>query len=163
MRIAVSILISTVLLFSGSCGVYTFSPSAVGGIQTIAIPLFDNQTLESGIGEKLADGLAQAFVSDNTLRVVPEGRSDSILRGSILSYDIEAYTYTESEQVSEYIVTIAVSVQFMDTKNDKVIWEDKHMSDWGTYASSGETEYEGQDRAIAKMVEDILNRTVKGW
>ena len=163
MRIVISISLLSILLFTGSCGVYTFSPSALGGIKSIAIPLFDNQSLESGISEKLTDGLAQAFVSDNTLRVVPEGRSDSILRGSILSYDREAYTYNEAEQVSEYIVTIVVSAQFVDTGNDKVIWEDAHMSNWGTYESAGEIEDQGQDRAIAKLVEDILNKTVKGW
>jgi hypothetical protein len=157
------ILISAFFLLVVSCGVYTFSPSALGGIKSIAIPLFENQTLESGISEKLTDGLAAAFVSDNTLRVVPEGRSDSILRGSVVSYSREAYTYNESEEVSEYIVTIAVSAQFIDTKSDKVIWEEPRLSNWGTYASAGEIEYQGQDRAIAKLVEDILNRTVKSW
>lgn len=163
MRKALPILIAASFLLVISCGVYTFSPSALGGIKTIAIPLFENQTLQGGIAEKLTDGLAAAFVSDNTLRVVPEGRSDSILRGSVVSYDREAYTYNEAEQVSEYIVTIVISAQFVDAKNDKVIWEDTHMSNWGTYESAGEIEDQGQDRAIAKLVEDILNRTVKGW
>lgn len=163
MRKAVPLLIAASFLLVISCGVYTFSPSALGGIKSIAIPLFDNQTVEGGISEKLTDALAAAFVTDNTLRVVPEGRSDSILRGSVVSYDWEAYTYTEAEQVSEYIVTIGISVQFVDTKNDKVIWEDSHMSNWGTYESAGEIEDQGQDRAITKLVEDILNRTVKGW
>ncbi len=146
-----------------SCGVYTFSPSALGGIKSIAIPLFENQTLESGIGEKLTDGLSAAFVTDNSLRVLPEGRSDSILRGTVVSYSREAYTYDESEAVSEYIVRIEVDIKFIEYKSDKVIWEDSRMSNWGTYDSASETEELGRDRAIGKLVEDILNRTVKGW
>jgi hypothetical protein len=82
----------------------------IGGIKSIAIPLFENQTLESGVPEKLTDKLAEAFVTDNTLRVVPEGRSDSVLRGSVVSYKREAYTYNEAEAVSEYIVRIEVRV-----------------------------------------------------
>jgi hypothetical protein len=144
-----------------SCGVYTFSPSALGGVKSIAIPLFENQTLEGGIAEKLTDALAEGFVADNTLRVVPEGRSDSILRGSVVSYDRSAYTYDESEAVSEYIVRISVDVSFIESKGDKVIWEER-LSNWGTYETT-EIEEIGQDGAIAKLVEDILNITVKGW
>jgi hypothetical protein len=150
-----------VFLLGISCGVYTFSPSALGGIKSIAIPLFENQTLEGGIAEKLTDALAEGFVADNTLRVVPEGRSDSILRGAVVSYNRSAYTYDESEAVSEYIVNIDVEVSFMESKSGKVIWEDR-LSNWGTY-DTAEIEEIGQDGAIVKLVEDILNRTVKGW
>lgn len=162
MRYPAGILIPVVFLLGISCGVYTFSPSALGGIKSVAIPLFENQTLESGISEKLTDGLAEAFVTDNTLRVVPEGRSDSILRGSVVSYSRDPYTYDESETVSEYIVRIEVDVQFVESKSDKIIWEER-FSNWGTYGSLAETEETGQDNAIDKLVEDILNRTVKGW
>jgi hypothetical protein len=141
--------------------VYTFSPSALGGIKSIAIPLFENQTLEGGIAEKLTDALAEGLVADNTLRVVPEGRSDSILRGAVVSYNRSAYTYDESEAVSEYIVNIDVEVSFMESKSGKVIWEDR-LSNWGTYDTT-EIEEIGQDGAIVKLVEDIINRTVKGW
>ena len=162
MRISTGIMISTVFLIGISCGVYTFSPSALGGIKSIAIPLFDNQTLESGVGEKLTDELAAAFVADNTLRVVPEGRSDSILRGTVVSYSRDAYTYDESEAVSEYIVRIEVDAKFVESKSNKIIWEER-VSNWGTYSSLEGTEDQGRDNAIAKLVEDILNMTVKGW
>jgi hypothetical protein len=155
------VIIIAVFLLGISCGVYTFSPSALGGIKSVAIPLFENQTLEGGIAEKLTDALAEGFVADNTLRVVPEGRSDSILRGSVVSYSRSAYTYDESEAVSEYIVRIEADVSFIESKSDKVIWEER-LSNWGTYDTT-EIEEIGQDGAIAKLVEDILNRTVKGW
>jgi len=161
LRYLAGIFTAAVFLLGISCGVYTFSPSALGGIKSIAIPLFENQTLEGGIAEKLTDALAAGFVADNTLRVVPEGRSDSILRGSVVSYDRNAYTYDETESVSEYIVRMEVNVSFIESKSGKIIWEDR-LSNWGTYATT-EIEEIGQDGAIAKLVEDILNRTVKGW
>ncbi len=146
-----------------SCGVYTFSPSALGGIKSLAIPLFENQTTESGLREDLTDRLSQAFVDDNTLRVVPEGRADAIIRGSVISYSREAYTYSEAEVVSEYIVRIGINVDFLEKKSGEVIWEEKNMSNWGTYDSATQGEDEGKEMAIGKLVEDILNKTVKGW
>ena len=157
------IAIAAIGLLTVSCGVYTFSPSALGGVKTAAIPLFDNKTSESGLSQSLTDKLSRAFVDNNTLRVVPEGRADAVLRGTIVSYKREAYTYSQAEVVAEYIVRIAVDVGFYDKKNSKAIWEEKGMSNWGTYNSVSETEDYGKDRALDKLVEDILNKTVKGW
>ena len=164
MRIKLVSLATAITLFSViSCGIYTFSPSALGGIKSLAIPLFENQTTESGLREDLTDRLSQAFVDDNTLRVVPEGRADAIIRGSVISYSREAYTYSEAEVVSEYIVRIGINVDFVEKKSGEVIWEEKNMSNWGTYDSATQGEDEGKEMAIGKLIEDILNKTVKGW
>jgi len=155
--------VAAIVLLTVSCGVYTFSPSALGGIKTMAIPQFDNKTSESGLSQSLTDKLSRAFVDDNTLRVVPESRADAVLRGAIVTYKREAYTYSESEVVAEYIVRIGADVSFYDKKSSKAIWEETGMSNWGTYNSVTETEDNGKDRALNKLVEDILNKTVKGW
>ena len=146
-----------------SCGIYTVSPSALGNVKTIAIPLFDNQSTESGLREQLSDRLSQAFVTDNTLKVVPEQQADGILRGSVIFYSREPYTYSKSEVVSEYKSVIGVKVEFVNRRSQKVIWEESNMSNWGTYDAVSETENDGKSRAIDKLVEDILNKTVKGW
>ncbi len=159
----VSLAAAMTLLFAISCGVYTFSPSALSGIKSLAIPLFENQTPESGLREDLTDRLSQAFVDDNTLRVVPEGRADAVLRGSVISYSREAYTYSEAEVVSEYIVRIGINVEFAEKKSGEIIWEERNMSNWGTYDSATQFEDDGKEMAIGKLVEDILNKTVKGW
>lgn len=155
--------LSCILLTLLSCGIYTVSPSALGNVKTIAIPLFDNQSTESGLREQLSDRLSQAFVTDNTLKVVPEQQADGILRGSVISYSREPYTYSKSEVVSEYKSVIGVKVEFVNRRSQKVIWEESNMSNWGTYDAVSETENDGKSRAIDKLVEDILNKTVKGW
>jgi hypothetical protein len=146
-----------------SCGIYTFSPSALGDVKTAAILLFENQTTESGLREQLSEKLSQAFVSDNTLKVVREQQADAILRGAVVSYSREAYTYSRAEVVSEYICRIGLNVEFVNRRTGKIIWGEKGMSNWGTYDAVSETEDIGKSRAIGKLVEDILNKTVKGW
>ena len=148
---------------TASCGVYTFSPSALGGIKSTAIPLFENRTSEGGLSEDLTDKLSRAFINDNTLRVVPESRADAIIRGAVVSYEFEAYTFDQNEVVSEYIVRIGTDIGFYEKKNSKAIWEEQGMSSWGIYNSITETEDDGKERALNKLVEDILNKTVKGW
>ncbi len=152
------------LLFSVSgCGVYSFSGSGLSGINTVAVPLFDNQTQEYGIREALTEKIAERFVQDNTLKVVNEKTADSIVRGVIIRYNRESHTFDEQENIKEYIVRIWVKVSFEEKKNKKTIWEDENLLGWGIYSALDETEDLGKERAIEKLAEDIVNKTVKGW
>ena len=152
------------LLFSISgCGIYSFSGSGLSGIDTIAIPLFDNQTQEYGIRETLNEKIAERFVQDNTLKVVNEKTADSILRGVVTRYLRESHTFDEQENIKEYIVRIWVKVSFEEKKNKKIIWNEDDLLGWGIYSAQDETEDLGKERAIEKLAEDIVNKTVKGW
>ena len=150
------------LLISG-CGVYSFSGSGLSGIKTIATPLFDNQTQEYGLREALTEEIAERFVQDNTLKVVNERSADSILRGVITKYEREAHTFDEEENIEEYIVRIWVEVTFEEKKGKKIIWKEDNLLGWGIYSAQDETEEMGKERAIEKLAEDIVNKTVKGW
>lgn len=150
------------ILLSVSCGIYTFSPSALGDIKSTAVPVFDNQTTQYGIGELLTSVLSQKLVSDNTLKVLPESQADAVIRGTVVAYSRDPYTYTAGETVQEYICRIGIKVKFMKIKNDQTIWEET-LTDYGTYASDTESEQTGIDLAINKLVDQIMNKTVKGW
>ena len=160
-RAGVFIILSAAMIVS--CGIYTFSPSALGDIKSIAIPLFDDQTTEGGLREKLTDELSRAFVADNTVKVVREQQADGIMRGVVVSYARDPYTYTSGEVVSEYICRIGIDLQFMSRRSNKLIWEEKGMTNWGTYDAVTESVDIGKSRAIEKLVQDIVNKTVKGW
>lgn len=146
-----------------SCGPYSFTGSGLPGIKTIAIPLFENQTQEYGIREELSEKLVQAFVQDNTLKVVNEKIADSILKGVITKYEKVAHTFDEQENVTEYIVRIYVKVVLEDKNHSKNIWQEESLQGWGIYSATEETEQDGKTKAIAKLAEDVVNRTVKGW
>lgn len=156
---AVCCLLSTFL----NCGPYSFTGSGLPGIKTIAIPLFENQTQEYGIREELTEKLVQGFIQDNTLKVVNQKIADSVLKGIILQYQKDAHTFDEQEDVKEYIVRINVKVVLEDKKHSKNIWEEESLQGWGIYSATEETESDGKAKAIAKLAEDIVNRTVKGW
>jgi len=165
-RSALYCLLSTVyylLLLISGCGVYSFSGSGLSGINTIAIPLFDDQTQEYGIREALTEKIAERFVQDNTLKVVNEKIADSILQGVITKYERKAHTFDEQENIEEYIVRIWVKVWFEEKKNKKTIWKEDSLLGWGIYLAQEETEDLGKERAIEKLAEDIVNKTVKGW
>jgi len=162
-------LLFLILLLSlgASCGFYSFKSTAGGtSFKTIAVPLFDNQTQEYGIREILADSIANRIVRDNSLKIVPENQADVILRGSITKYERAVHTFDRAENVKEYIVRIFVKVALENTKAKKSEWEEPNLLGWGIYnviISPPETEDDGKTKAITKLSEDIVNRTVKNW
>jgi hypothetical protein len=151
------------LLFISGCGVYSFSGSGLSGVNTIAVPLFDDQTGEYGIREALTERIAESFVQDNTLKVVNEKTAESVLQGVIIRYRRESHTFDEEENIAEYMVRIWVKASFEEKKNKKTIWKEDNLLGWGIYSAQDETEDQGKERAIEKLAEDIVNKTVKGW
>jgi hypothetical protein len=149
------------------CGVYSFSGDALPShIRTVAVPLFENQTAEYGIRENITDQIIDRLVADGRLRVVGREAADSVIRGVVVDYKNQAYTFDKSENVQEYIVRIYVDVSYEDVQKRKVIWEEERMEGWGTYDVQGDTlevEEQGRERAIAKLAQDIFSKTVAGW
>jgi hypothetical protein len=158
------LIIVPLCLCSFACGVYTFSPSALGGLKNIAIPAFENNTTEYGLEDLITDGLSREFVADNTLKVVPVSHADLILTGAITSYTHDPYTYDASETVQQYICRISLDVKVKYANSDKILWEDANLSDFGIYSViDGQTRDDGNQAAIDKLIREIMNRTVGGW
>lgn len=146
-----------------SCGPYSFSPSGRSKLKSVAVPLFENQTREYGIRELLTEGIIDGFVKDGNLPVVNEKRAEAVLRGSVLSYVRQPYTYAADESVQEYRVIITIRARLEDAVRRQVIWEETSLVQWGNFKAVGETEDEGKTRAVEKLAEDIVNRTVRSW
>lgn len=162
-HIAILIAAVAAMLLAGSCGPYSFSPGGRGGLSSLAVPLFENRTAEYGIRELLTEGVIDRFVRDGSLKIVNERLADAVLRGAVVSYESLPYNYDAGEVVSEYRVTVTVQVRVENPVKRNVIWEEEALSQWGTYAAATETEDDGKRRAVEKLAEDIVNRTVKGW
>jgi len=156
------ILALLLISFLASCGPYSFSGATTGGIETVYIPVFENETIEYGLGEELTTKITSAIVADNTLKVVDQNDADAFISGKVISYKKSSETYNIQDQVQEYRVDVAVNVSFVKPNGD-VIWEEPRISSFGVYEAETETEDEGKTEALEKLAEIIVNRTVRNW
>ena len=152
------------LLVVCSCGPYSFSGSSVPShIKTVAIPLFENNTAEFGLTEKVTDALLDDFVKENILQIVDRKDSDSVMRGTITRVSDVPYTFDENEEVQEFRVTIFLNLVWYDRTNQTNLFEGK-ISGWGVYAAdTPEDRTEGLDDAVERLVTEVLNKTLSGW
>jgi hypothetical protein len=156
--------------WGAGCGTYGFSSSLLPDhIRSVAVPLPENRTNRSDLAAALADSLTEAFLDDQTLKVVGEREADSVVEGIVLEYRREPFTFDAQENVQTYRVEIVLEARFVDVRKNQVLWERKRLSQWDTYnfASLGgqppETEEIGVGRVLAKLTDDIVNQTLQAW
>ncbi len=147
-----------------ACSVYSFSSSGASHLKTVAIPVFQDQTSEFGIKEKLTDEVQEQFTRDNTLRVTERRNADSLIEGKIIRVNDEAGAFSSDESVQDIKVFISVSVKYRDLKKRKTVW-DEQFTQWGTFNPDEGTQSRETaiDEAIGKIATDILNKSVSGW
>ena len=147
-----------------SCGPYSFSGSSVPGhIKSVAIPLFEDETAEFGIKEKVTDALLDNFIKENILRIADKKNADSILQGTITRVSDTPYTFDENEDVQEFRVSISINILWYDQIKNVDLFEGGIVG-WGVYsASSPEDRADGLDQAVERLVTEIINQTLSGW
>ncbi|MFQ6102834.1 MAG: LptE family protein [Candidatus Glassbacteria bacterium] len=151
------------ILFLSSCGVYSTSTQIAPHLKTVYVPTFKNKTSEFYIPQLITDGIIERLLNESNLRVSSTEDADSILRGTILDYRVEALAYTGEGEVKSRRVRLLMEAEFVDQIKNKVIWKADNMERWGTYDSDTETERDGAERAIEKLAQDIVTQSLQGW
>ncbi len=155
------------LVAPGGCA-YTMSERSVPGhIETVAVPVLENETAEPGLQQELTDALGRAFVDDGTLTVVPQGQAHSIVYGVIRRYSNVVSGYSEDESTEEYEVTLVVEVEYQDLVKRKTLWDETitgrtRYSAVDTSGRFAQTELEGRAEAVTQVVTDVLARVLRG-
>ncbi len=156
------LIFAAILAYQSGCGPYSFSSSGASHLKTVTVPIFQDQTSEFGIKEKLTNEVIDQFTRDNTLRLTDRRNADSLIEGRIVNVADRAGAFTSDESVRDIKVFITVNIKYEDLKKRKTIWEEE-ITEWGTFNPDEETRETGIDEAIAKIATEILNRSVSGW
>lgn len=150
-----------VCLLFNSCWYYSFTGKALPGIESVAIPLFEDRTAEFRIKEKLQAQLQNTFLEENIFKIASPNNADAILNGVIVSVQDRPVEITEQIRASRTEVRITVKVTLEEKKSGKVIFE-QQVSGIGHYQDVNERD-EALDEAIEQLTTDIANRVLSDW
>lgn len=132
-------------------------------VQSVAVPIFENRTTEFGLAESITSGIINGFIEDNQIKVLDQNAAEAVMNGTIVDYKTRAYTFDETDRVTEYIVEIWVDAELITREDARSVWKADRARGFGIYKADSEDERLGQTRAIEKLAEDLLNRTIKSW
>ena len=167
-KIYLLILISVFL----SCVKYSFKGALPSYLQTIYIGEFQNQTQYPQVMEKLNQKTTEAFIKDNSLRVIDDRNSaDLVLEGVVVSIQKKPVSITIGgdtqrlrENVQEFHMVVTVKAECMNKHTQKPLWSSS-LSRYGVISGNalGDEIDLAIDDAIDQLVEDILTKTIAAW
>jgi len=145
-------------LLGSGCG-YSSGFRAPAGIQSLGVPIMDNQTfplrrgLEVDLTRELKAELRRR--SDLTLRAGPEG-ADAVLFGTILEFRQGVLVEGADDEVQESGISIRVRIRLIRSRDGAVLI-DRIIQDHASFSNlAGET----IDTARAEAVREIARRIV---
>jgi hypothetical protein len=136
------------------------------GIKTVAVLPFDNLTTEPTLTQQVNDAVKLAMESRLGLRSAGESTADAIVRGSITRYEPDqpvAYTGTSDNgvNVTQRALQITVNIEIYDQKAAKALWQRNGLVVEANYPPGAEAE--GRERALEKLVNDIVDGAQSQW
>lgn len=161
-------LLAPLLLLAGLTGcLYGFAGGGLPPtIKTVALLPFDNQTAEPTLTQEVGNSVREALQSRLGLRQASVNQADALVRGSIVRYEPDLpvqYTGGEDRTVSvtRRLVQITVSVEILDQKQNKPIWQRSGLVVEGDYDTG--QEQQGRERALDKLVTNIVEGAQSQW
>ncbi len=125
------------------------------GVQTIAVPVLENKTAESGIETVFSGDLAYEFTRSKILEVVDKESADAVLSGSIESSVVDTISHTATYSSDERRVTITLKL-VLKRSDGKVLWKDESMADSETFKVTDKLTTERNRRAAIEILSERL-------
>jgi hypothetical protein len=166
LRLISGFLASLSTLFLGGC-LYGFAGGGLPpAIKTVAVLPFDNQTPEPTLTQEISRAVREAVEQRLGLRQASETRADAVVRGAITFYTPDvpvAYTGGEDRNVNvtRRQVQITVSVEILDQKQGKPLWQRNGLVVKGDYEAGQESE--GRRKALDDLVVNIVEGAQSQW
>ncbi|HJS46882.1 MAG TPA: DUF4136 domain-containing protein [Gemmatimonadales bacterium] len=135
-------------------------------VSTVAVLPFDNLTSEPTLTQEVLEAVREAVERRLGLRAAGEANADAVVRGRITRYEPDlpvAYTGNEQNQVTvtRRMVQLAVTVEIVDQRSGRTLWQRPSLTVDGDYDPGNEPE--GRRRALEKLTTDIVDGAQSQW
>ncbi len=160
------------LLLSGCGGVQSeyVAPSVIlpPNIKAISVKPFENETSQTGIGNKLWLATTDEFIRDGRIAYVDnEAKADGVVVGTIKQYVETAISHDANLVPREYQLRIIMDLKFLDRAKNQYLWEEPLLEQKLRYFTEtepgGKTVEEAREELWTRFANDIVRRTIDGF
>jgi hypothetical protein len=98
-------------------------------IKTIGIPPFVNRTTVFNLETMITEKVRSEFIGRGKYRIVPgTDNVDAVLSGEVIGASITPLITSADQIATRYVITLTASAQLRDTRENRVIWENRALS-----------------------------------
>ena len=145
------------LMLLGACG-YTTRSLMPGGVNKMAVDIFENDSFEREIEITLAREIARELNHKSTVQVTRRRNADAVLTGRILRVSYPTLVETTNNEVSEQAIILQAMVELKRTSDGKVISAFRIANRAELVVERGESRRTAFAEALKDLAEDIVNR-----
>jgi TolB-like protein len=139
-------------------------------VKTVAVLPFDNLTSEPILTSEIATAVREAVQNRLGLRQAGESQADAVVRGTVTGYNPDvpvAFNATGNQaqpvQVNNRLVQITLNIEIVDQKSGKTLWSRQGLMTQGDYDPTRESEAQARQKALDKIVTDIVDGAQSQW
>ncbi len=154
-----------VLLVTLMCGCGYSTRSLISrNINSIHIPIFENDTFRRGIEFDLTKAVKNEVMSKTNLRIASKDHADNILHGTVKDFTERIITHGFRDSVVEAQMTLFVDIQLVDRRTGRTLIDKKGINQaTGDIVRRGETLESAIEEGIVDMAETIVNLLAEKW
>ncbi len=153
-------------VFFSACGVYSFTGAAIEG-KTINVHYIENtaRNVVPTLSPTLTEKIRQRILSQSSLTQLNNDNADYDLSGSITGYDVTVAAIAGNETSSKNRLTITISVQFKNRKNEKAnfVQSFTRFRDFGADQNIQSIELGLITDISGELADDIFNKAFVNW
>lgn len=136
-------------------------------IQSLAIPIFINQTDQIGLESEVTRALLEKFASSKRLAIREQKFADAILTGRVKSFNTTSVAVTKGFFItSGYRATVIIEVLLQRGDNGQILWKEEISEAWNypVGADLAQTDYNKKEamRQIALLLAERVHEMVLG-
>lgn len=164
-RILFRQLISIVVFFAliSGCG-YTSKSLISRKINSIYIPIFENETFRRGLEFDLTTAVKDEIMSKTKLRIVRKDSADTILTGKIVKVTEGMLSSNVADDIVESRITIYVDIKLVDRRTGRTLIDEKGLKQSAEYiVRRGENIKTASQESLTKLAETIIYQLEEKW
>jgi hypothetical protein len=146
---------------------YSFSSVYDESIQSVAIPIFKNETTSRGLEVTLTESLIKEVQRRTPWHIAPTDRADTTLIGVITGADLTVLSDDpQTGLVQEQAARITIRFEWRDNRTGDVIIARDSYSASSVFSPSrnvGDRVELGQRNALAELAHDVISDMRSSW
>jgi hypothetical protein len=128
-------------------------------IHTVGIPMFTNHTTVFNLESKLTEKVRAEFIGRGKYQILPQDTGvDAVLVGDVAAVGVAPTAFNSQQLASRYVITMTASIQFRDSHENKLIWENPSVTFRQEYEAAASTNVAIDPNAFLSQEANALDR-----
>lgn len=167
-----SVIVAAACLFMIGCAAdpysgYSSADVWSGGVDSIAVTMFGNETSVNGLEVKLTEAIRKEIISRTGWSIVPVDSAQTLLKGTIIGVDLRKLSTTRGTGLAEEIaVRLKVDFEWVDRRTGQPITRRMGFSVAGSFVPARPARERlemGEHAAISELARDIVSELRSNW